>query len=59
MLGSVEKLGVPDNLDIVELVFRSFLYLNDQQMELPQVQSLVDDSIALVLANLEPMSIGL
>lgn len=29
LLGSVEKLGVPDNLDIVELVFRSFLYLND------------------------------
>lgn len=28
-------------------------------MELPQVQSLVDDSIALVLGNLEPMSIGL
>lgn len=28
-------------------------------MELTQVQSLVDDSIALILANLEPMSIGL
>jgi hypothetical protein len=34
LLSCIEKLGVPDNLDIVELVFRSFLYFNDEQMEL-------------------------
>ncbi len=50
---------MPDNLDIVELVFRTFLYLTEEQMDLPQVQSLVEDSLATVLNNLEPMSIGL
>lgn len=35
------------------------MYLTDEQMDLPQVQSLVDDSLAIVLGNLEPMSIGL
>lgn len=59
LLASIEKLGVPENLDIVELVFRSFMYLTDEQMDLPQVQSLVEDSLAIVLGNLEPMSIGL
>jgi hypothetical protein len=41
------------------LVFRTFLYLDDKQIDLTQIQSLVEDSISLILDNLEPMSIGL
>ena len=46
-------------MDIIELVFRTFLYLNDEQIQLSQVQSLVDDSLTVILDNLEAMSIGL
>lgn len=41
MLGFVEKLGVPDNLDIIELVLRTFLYVNDEQINNSQVQNLM------------------
>lgn len=55
----VENLGVPENIDLIELVFRTFLYLNEEQINYAQVQSLVDDSISLLLSNLDSMSIGL
>jgi len=46
-------------LDIIELVFRTFLYVNEEQNNLTQVQNLIEDSMTLLLSNLDPMSIGL
>lgn len=59
LLDVMEKLGVADNIDIVELVFRTFLYASTEQMASPQLQSLVDDSLQLLLSQLESMSVGL
>ena len=59
MLGHLESLGIPDNIDMLELFFRSFLFLTNTQINEHYVQSMVDDALALILDILEPMSISL
>ena len=59
MLGHLESLGIPENIDMLELFFRSFLFLNDTQLNEHYVQSMVDDTLTLILEILEPMSISL
>ena len=44
---------------MLELFFRSFLFLNDTQLNEHYVQSMVDDTLTLILDILEPMSISL
>jgi hypothetical protein len=59
MSSAMEKLGIAENLDILELVFRSFLYLNEEQIASDAVQQLVEESLTLMIANMEAMSMGL
>lgn len=59
MSSAMEKLGIAENLDILELIFRSFLYLNEEQIANDAVQELVEESLTLMIGNMEAMSMGL
>ena len=59
MIEHIEKLGITENLDIIELFFRTFLYVSDEQLNQYYIQSAVDDTLDLLLNILEPLSIGL
>lgn len=55
----MEKLGVSENLDLLDLVTRIFIYLPESMLENYQVQSLIGDVIDIILHNLDPISINL
>lgn len=59
LLEAVEKLGIAENLDILELVLRSFIYMEQDALDLPQVESIVEDATELILQNLDSMSTSL
>jgi hypothetical protein len=59
LLEAVEKLGISENLDILELVLRSFIYMEQDALDLPQVESIVEDATELILQNLNSMSTSL
>jgi len=59
MIGHLENLGIPENIDMLELFFRSFLFLTNSQLEQHYVQSMVDDTLTMILDILEPMAISL
>lgn len=45
LLVSMEKLGISENLDILELVMRCYLYLTDEALDSVLVQDLTSDII--------------
>lgn len=59
MLGHLERLGIADNLDLIELFCRNFIYLSERQLNEYYIQSTIEDTLALLLENLDSMSIGL
>lgn len=59
MMGHLDRLGMTENLDIVELFCRNFIYLSEAQLNEYYIQSAINDTLTMLLDNLEPMSIAL
>ena len=52
-------MGIPENIDILELFFRSFIFLTNKQLNEHYVQSMVDDTLTLILDILDPIAVSL
>ena len=48
-----------DNIDMMELFFRSFLYLSDSQLNELYVQNMMEEVLEIILDTLDAISIGL
>lgn len=48
-----------ENLDILQLFCRNFVYISDNQLKEYYIQSALNETLELFLDNLEAMSIGL
>lgn len=59
MMSHLDRLGMTENLDIVELFCRNFIYLSEEQLNEYYIQSAINETLTMLLDNLEPMSIAL
>lgn len=59
MMSHLDRLGMTENLDIVELFCRNFIYLSEEQLNVYYIQSAINETLTMLLDNLEPMSIAL
>ena len=59
LMAAIDKLGISENLDILELVMRCYMYFTADNLDNVMVASLTEDIIKMLLDNLESMSINL
>lgn len=52
-------MGIAENLDILELVMRSYMYYDQACLESSQIENMTEDIIRILLENMEAMSINL
>jgi hypothetical protein len=59
-MNALEKIGMAENLDFLELAIRLYMYFPEKYLdERPMLQSLTEDIIEIIEQNMEAMSINL
>jgi len=59
LLEIIDKLGIAENLDILELVLRSFIYMDQEVLDNSQTEGIIEDASEIILKNLDSMSVSL